>query len=249
MHMTRKTRNYDKYHLESLKDPANAAAFLNAVIEDDDNAAFLLALRDILQAKGGLSTFAAKTHVNQSSEEELTGFQRLNPLGLKLNKDRPYIPCPQHVLDPESQEKFRLAEKLIHGEKMTKTEKRQIYKYLTGEDAPQGMKRGRRAEIYRDIGIAMDYIAARAEGEEKAKDVRKKLAKLYDLNGLTDVLDDTFYKAFHNGLALLETTARDWIESVEIGVHGEMEPEKRNRWTAKARQHLEFIDKFKNRDK
>ncbi|MFA7060305.1 MAG: hypothetical protein WC156_05750 [Pedobacter sp.] len=45
--MTRKTGNYDEYHLEWLKDPENAAAFLNAVIEDNDREAFLLALRDV----------------------------------------------------------------------------------------------------------------------------------------------------------------------------------------------------------
>ena len=38
--MTRKTGNYDEYHLEWLKTPENAAAFLNAVIEDNDKEAF-----------------------------------------------------------------------------------------------------------------------------------------------------------------------------------------------------------------
>lgn len=51
--MTRKTGNYDEYHLEWLKDPENSAAFLNAVIEDNDREAFLLALRDVAQTQGG----------------------------------------------------------------------------------------------------------------------------------------------------------------------------------------------------
>lgn len=51
--MTRKTGNYDEYHLEWLKDPENASAFLNAVNEDNDGGAFLLALREVAQVKVG----------------------------------------------------------------------------------------------------------------------------------------------------------------------------------------------------
>lgn len=51
--MTRKTGNYDEYHLEWLKDPENASAFLNAAIEDNDREAFLLALREVAQVKVG----------------------------------------------------------------------------------------------------------------------------------------------------------------------------------------------------
>jgi hypothetical protein len=49
--MARKTGNYDEYHREWLKDPQNAAAFINAVIEDSDREAFLLALKDVAQAQ------------------------------------------------------------------------------------------------------------------------------------------------------------------------------------------------------
>lgn len=49
-----KNGNYDEYHLEWLKDPENAAAFLNAVIEDSDREAFLLALKDVARAQGGI---------------------------------------------------------------------------------------------------------------------------------------------------------------------------------------------------
>lgn len=65
--MLRKTGNYDDYHMEWLKDPENAAAFLNTVIEDDDRDAFLLALRDIAKAMGGMTTIAEKSQVSRSS--------------------------------------------------------------------------------------------------------------------------------------------------------------------------------------
>jgi probable addiction module antidote protein len=65
--VTRKTGNYDEYHIEWLKDPENAAAFINAVIEDDDLEALLLALRDVAHAQGGMTALAEKTHVSRSS--------------------------------------------------------------------------------------------------------------------------------------------------------------------------------------
>lgn len=52
--MARKTGNYDEYHLEWLKNPANAAAFLNSVMEDNDREAFLLALCEVVQVQGGM---------------------------------------------------------------------------------------------------------------------------------------------------------------------------------------------------
>ena len=67
LHMARKTGNYDEYHFEWLKDPQNAASFINAVIEDSDREAFLLALKDVAQAQGGMTAIAEKTHVSRSS--------------------------------------------------------------------------------------------------------------------------------------------------------------------------------------
>jgi len=51
--VARKTGNYNEYHLEWLKNPANAAAFLNSVMEEYDKDAFVQALRDIASAQNG----------------------------------------------------------------------------------------------------------------------------------------------------------------------------------------------------
>lgn len=51
--VTRNTGNYDEYHIEWLKNSANAAAFLNSVMEEYDRDAFVQALRDIACAQGG----------------------------------------------------------------------------------------------------------------------------------------------------------------------------------------------------
>jgi DNA-binding phage protein len=39
--VARKTGNYDEYHLECLKNPANAAAFLNSIMEEYDRDTFV----------------------------------------------------------------------------------------------------------------------------------------------------------------------------------------------------------------
>ena len=52
--------------LEDLKDPAEAAAYLEAALEDEDPAVFLLALRQVAQAQG-IATVARKAHVGRES--------------------------------------------------------------------------------------------------------------------------------------------------------------------------------------
>ena len=65
--MARKTGDYHTEHIQWLKDPENAAGYLNAVIDEDDKAALLLALRNIAEAEGGMSAVAEKAHVKRES--------------------------------------------------------------------------------------------------------------------------------------------------------------------------------------
>lgn len=46
------TASYQDYLIESLKDPVEAEAYLNAALEDEDYRVFLLALRDVADAYG-----------------------------------------------------------------------------------------------------------------------------------------------------------------------------------------------------
>jgi len=51
--MPKRTKKYEESLIESLKDPAEAAAYLNAHLgEEDGEALFLLALRDVARANG-----------------------------------------------------------------------------------------------------------------------------------------------------------------------------------------------------
>src|SRR3989304_7600579 len=53
------------YLLRRLQDPATAAAYLNAAVEDDDPGAFLQALRNVTDAQGGIGRGANHAGLNR----------------------------------------------------------------------------------------------------------------------------------------------------------------------------------------
>jgi len=65
--MARKTGDYHEYHIKWLQEPENAAEYLNAVIEEGDREALLLALRNIAEAEGGMTAVAEKAQVKRES--------------------------------------------------------------------------------------------------------------------------------------------------------------------------------------
>lgn len=62
-----KTKNYKEHLLKQLQKPKEAAAYLNAALQDDDPHVFLLALRDIAEAKGGMSWLADEADLNREN--------------------------------------------------------------------------------------------------------------------------------------------------------------------------------------
>ena len=53
------------YLQNRLQDPATAAAYLNAAVAEDDPGAFLQALRNVTEARGGLARVADLTGLNR----------------------------------------------------------------------------------------------------------------------------------------------------------------------------------------
>ncbi len=53
------------YLLKRLRDPATAAAYLNAAIEDDNPDTFLQALRNVTDAQGGIGKVANFAGLNR----------------------------------------------------------------------------------------------------------------------------------------------------------------------------------------
>jgi probable addiction module antidote protein len=95
----KKSVGYKKNLLEDLKNPLEAEAYLNAAIEAGDRAAFLLALRNVLDAHAPMAEVARKTKIHRVSLHKMFARQG-NPtaeslialfrvLGIKLRIQRP----------------------------------------------------------------------------------------------------------------------------------------------------------------
>lgn len=69
--MKKKHTHFREYHLEKLKSPRQAKAYLAVALEefekDGDKEAFLLALRDVTEAQGGISALAERTKLNRQN--------------------------------------------------------------------------------------------------------------------------------------------------------------------------------------
>lgn len=62
------TIKYKKYLEKSLKDPQDAAEYLNAALEAGDLSVFTLALKDVVDALGGgVSATSKRSHLNRES--------------------------------------------------------------------------------------------------------------------------------------------------------------------------------------
>lgn len=80
--------------LKRLKNPAMAQGYLNATLEDEDKRVFLLALKDVVEARGGMAKIARLTKISrehiyrmlsQKGNPELATLKSLlNAIGLKL---------------------------------------------------------------------------------------------------------------------------------------------------------------------
>lgn len=63
----KKSNNYEDSLIKALKSPKEAMAYLNAALEEGDRDTFLLALRDVADAHGGMSKLARQTHLDRVS--------------------------------------------------------------------------------------------------------------------------------------------------------------------------------------
>ena len=88
-------KSYHSYLIESLKDQLEAAAYLDAVIEDGDFEHILLALKNVAEAQQDITNNSKNNKLNldlnpqlllnQQPSELMTIAKLLNQLGLKLS--------------------------------------------------------------------------------------------------------------------------------------------------------------------
>lgn len=91
--MKASTKDYKEYLKANLEDPNEAAEYLNAAIEDGDEKVFLLALRDVAEARG-IANVATEAKLNRESTYRMLSDQGnprlsslwslLDSLGLRL---------------------------------------------------------------------------------------------------------------------------------------------------------------------
>ena len=61
------SKPYQPELIESLRTPRRAAAYLNAALEEGDSEVFLLALRNVAEAQGGVAQLADKANLNREN--------------------------------------------------------------------------------------------------------------------------------------------------------------------------------------
>lgn len=61
------TKSYDEFLFKQLSDPEIAAEYLSAAIEDRSMDEFLLALRNVAEAHGGIGSLSEMTQLNRQS--------------------------------------------------------------------------------------------------------------------------------------------------------------------------------------
>jgi len=93
--MRKRFINYQEELIQSLQDPEEVVAYLNAALMDDDERVFLLALKNVLEAQeGDMTSLARISKLNRENlyrilfkkgNPKLTSIQSvLNALGLEL---------------------------------------------------------------------------------------------------------------------------------------------------------------------
>jgi probable addiction module antidote protein len=60
-------RNYRNDLIKRLRDPEYAAEYLTAVLAEKDREAFLVALKDVVDASGGMGELAGRVKINRPS--------------------------------------------------------------------------------------------------------------------------------------------------------------------------------------
>ncbi len=87
----RNYRSFADYNLQKLADPEEARLYLETALaeyhQDGDPTAFLLALRDVVNAQGGMTALANRMNVNRQRLDKalsIKGNPRLDTLDLVL---------------------------------------------------------------------------------------------------------------------------------------------------------------------
>jgi len=79
------SRSYQESLTQRLRDPEEAAAYLDAALEEGDRSAFLVAIRNVIDARGGMTRMARQTGLNRENLYRVSS-ERGNPEIRSLEK-------------------------------------------------------------------------------------------------------------------------------------------------------------------
>ena len=106
-------KDYYEDLIVHLRDPAEASAYLNAALEAGDKRAFLLALRNVLEARGGMTRISRHAKINRVSLYKMLssngnpGFENvlrlLQTAGIRLQ----VVPKPANGFEIKSKRKSK----------------------------------------------------------------------------------------------------------------------------------------------
>jgi probable addiction module antidote protein len=89
--LVKQTRDYHDNLIEALQDPTESSAYLQVALEeyeeDGNHEVLLIALRNLTEARGGITKLAQRTHLNRQHLYRTlssTGNPRLDTFGLIL---------------------------------------------------------------------------------------------------------------------------------------------------------------------
>lgn len=102
---------------------------------------------------------------------------------------------------------FKLGEKILSGKALSKDEREEVYRRLTGEEPPMTAKKGRPSKRDRDLDVAFDYLYNRDRYKRTDK-LRLDLSKMYNIS----TKENTFYAAINRGIEEIIQFNEWWIE-------------------------------------
>lgn len=100
------SRSYLDELLKDLKDPLETCAYLNAAIAEGDKDHFLIALRNVAEAHGGLLRLSRRTRMNRGhlsdapTRRELGDRKREHTLGRLGSASRSRLEIPHPLIAP-----------------------------------------------------------------------------------------------------------------------------------------------------
>lgn len=152
------------------------------------------------------------------------------------------------TLAPE-RHRLKLAEKQLSGKRLTRSEREDIYWYLTNNEAPTGKATGRPNTIQRDQAFAFDYLMEVRKGLKQPQEIRKELAQKHNIIGTNvpyEYKDNTASLALKRGMNGLYKIATKMIKTSTEETDSLEQDQTFKRLLSTSMTLVDLIDKYRD---